>query len=198
MSFAGGERINATVDTARQKDRARVEAAGEAAALEFVVAVSENDVIGRANALPWHLPADLRRFKQMTLGKTVLMGSKTYQSIGKALPGRLNLVLTRSAKLPAEGVTTVASVQEARKLSGGGSVLMVIGGGEVFRECLPLAARIHLTIVHTRIDDGDATFEAWRGPEWRESSRSRHEADEKNAYAYSFVTLERDSSIGGS
>ena len=177
-------------------NRARVETAGDAAALEFVVAVSENDVIGRANALPWHLPADLGRFKQITLGNAVLMGRKTHESIGKALPGRLNLVLTHSANRLADGVTAVASVHDARKLSGRGSVLMVISGGEVFRECLPLAVRIHLTIVHTRIDDGDVTFDAWRGHEWRESARTRHEADEKNAYAYSFVTLERDSAIG--
>jgi dihydrofolate reductase len=196
LSFAGGERINASVNTAMWTNRARVETAGDAAALEFVVAVSENDVIGRANALPWHLPADLGRFKQITLGNAVLMGRKTHESIGKALPGRLNLVLTHSANRLADGVTAVASVHDARKLSGRGSVLMVIGGGEVFRECLPLAVRIHLTIVHTRIDDGDVTFDAWRGHEWRESARTRHEADEKNAYAYSFVTLERDSAIG--
>ena len=189
--------MNASVNTAMSTDRVPVEAAGDAAALEFVVAVSENDVIGRANTLPWHLPADLRRFKQITFGKTVLMGRKTHESIGKALPGRLNLVLTRSANPLADGVTAVPSLHDARKLSGRGSVLMVIGGGEVFRECLPLAVRIHLTIVHTRIHDGDATFDGWRGPEWRESARARHEADEKNAYAYSFVTLERDSAIGG-
>ncbi len=178
-------------------DPAPLEAADDAAALEFVVAVSENDVIGRANALPWHLPADLRRFKQITLGKAVLMGRKTHESIGKALPGRRNLVLTRSARRLPDDVTAVASVEEALLASGPRSVLMVIGGGDVFRQCLPLAARIHLTIVHTRIDDGDATFDGWRGPEWRESARAHHEADEKNAYAYSFVTLERDSSIGG-
>jgi len=178
-------------------EQSPLEAACAAVALEFVVAVSENDVIGRANALPWHLPADLRRFKQITLGKTVLMGRKTHESIGKALPGRRNLVLTRSAQPLPSDVTAVSSLDEARLASGPGSVLMVIGGGDVFRQCLPLAARIHLTIVHTRIENGDATFEGWRGPEWRESARERHEADEKNACAYSFVTLDRDFSIGG-
>lgn len=171
--------------------------AADAGAVEFVVAVSENDVIGRDNALPWHLPTDLRRFKQLTLGKTVLMGRKTYESIGKALPGRRNLVLTRSANpLPAD-VTGVSSVREARIASGADGVLMVIGGAEVFRQFLALAARIHLTIVHADIADGDAKFEGWRGPEWRESQRTRHEADEKNAYAYTFVTLERAAAIGG-
>jgi dihydrofolate reductase len=173
-------------------------AAGDSpAALEFVVAVSENDVIGRANALPWYLPADLRRFKQITLGKTVLMGRKTHESIGKALPGRLNLVLTRSAPQLPDGVVAVSSIDEARRASGPGSVLMVIGGGDVYRQCLPFAARIHLTIVHTRIEDGDATFEGWRGSDWHETARTQHAADQANAYAYSFVTLERASAIGG-
>ena len=174
-----------------------VSAAGDAAGLEFVVAVSENDVIGRLNTLPWHLPADLRRFKQITLGKTVLMGRKTYDSIGKALPGRRNLVLTRSGQALVGDVTAVFSIDEARVASGADSVLMVIGGADVFRQCLPLARRIHLTFVHTVIADGDATFDAWRSPEWRESGCIRHEADDKNPYAYSFVTLERASAIGG-
>jgi dihydrofolate reductase len=179
------------------QDRPPLTAGEQPAALEFVVAVSENDVIGRANGLPWHLPADLRRFKQITLGKTVLMGRKTHQSIGKALPGRRNLVLTRCAPHLPDGVAAVASVEEARRASGPGSVLMVIGGSEVYRQCLPLAARIHLTIVHTHIADGDALFAGWHGAEWHETARTRHEADAANPYAYSFVTLERDASIGG-
>ncbi len=167
------------------------------ATLELVVAVSENDVIGRANALPWHLPADLRRFRQITLGHTVLMGRKTHESIGKALPGRVNLILTRSPSFVAEGCRIVGSVREAALESGPDSVLMVIGGAQIYRECLPLAARIHLTIVHTAIADGDAFFDGWRGPEWQETSRTRFEPDEKNAFAYSFVTLETASPMRG-
>lgn len=178
-------------------ERPPLPAGDDPAALEFVVAVSENDVIGRANALPWHLPADLRRFKQITLGKTVLMGRRTHESIGKALPGRRNLVLTRSSVSLPDGVTAVASIDEARRASGPGSVLMVIGGGDVYRQCLPMAARIHLTIVHTRVEDGDAVFAGWRGSEWQETARTRHEADDANPYAYSFVTLERTAAIGG-
>jgi dihydrofolate reductase len=160
------------------------------AALELVVAVAENDVIGRGNRLPWRLSADLRRFKALTMGKPILMGRKTYESIGKALPGRANLVMTRSAGFAPADCTVVDSLDAARRAASG-AVLMVIGGAEVYRQCLALARRIHLTLVHTRVEDGDTFFAGWRGREWREVSRERHEADEKNEAAYSFVTLER-------
>lgn len=157
--------------------------------VEFVVAVAENDVIGRDNGLPWRLSADLRHFKAITLGHSVLMGRKTFDSIGKALPGRQNLVLTRSADFAADGCTGVHSLDEALAAVQPGGPLMVIGGAEVFRLSLALARRIHLTLVHTVIADGDACFDGWRGPEWHEVSRERHEADDRNSYAYSFVTL---------
>jgi dihydrofolate reductase len=158
--------------------------------MELVAAVAENDVIGRGNQLPWRLSADLRRFKAITLGKHVLMGRRTYESIGKALPGRTNLVLSRSADFAPNDCTVIASLDEAQ-IAAGATVLMVIGGGEIFRQCLPFASRIHLTLVHASIDDGDTFFDGWRSPEWHETSRERHEADEKNSCAYSFITLER-------
>jgi dihydrofolate reductase len=161
------------------------------APLEMVVAVSENDVIGRANQLPWRLPADLRHFKALTIGRPILMGRKTYDSIGKALPGRANLVLSRSTDFAAADCTVVRTPQDAQAIAGPDSPLMVIGGAEVYRLCLPLASRIHLTLVHANIEDGDASFSAWRGPEWRETQRERFEADEKNSLAYSFITLDR-------
>jgi dihydrofolate reductase len=161
-----------------------------AAAMELVVAVAENDVIGRGNALPWRLPADLRHFKGLTIGGTVLMGRRTYESIGKALPQRKNLVLSRSAEFAPSDCTKVASLDEARSATDG-PVLMIIGGAEVFKLCLPLARRIHLTVVHTRIADGDAFFSGWRGPEWRESSREFHAADAANSHDFSFITLDR-------
>ena len=167
------------------------EAAATAAALELVVAVSENDVIGRGNQLPWRLPADLRHFKSLTLGKPILMGRKTYESIGKALPGRSNIVLSRSAEFSPNDCVVVKSLDAARMAAGAETPLMVIGGAEIYRQCLPLASRIHLTLVHTQIEDGDTVFAGWRGAEWGASSRERHEADDKNAYAYSFITLER-------
>jgi dihydrofolate reductase len=158
--------------------------------LELVVAASENDVIGRGNGLPWHLPADLRHFKSLTLGKSVLMGRKTYESIGRALPQRVNIVMSRSAQFAPGDARVVGAVQDACAIAGAGP-LMVIGGAEIYRQCLPLAGRIHLTQVHTRIEDGDTFFGEWRSAAWRETRRERFERDEKNAHAYSFVTLER-------
>jgi dihydrofolate reductase len=166
-------------------------AAAPVAALELVVAVAENDVIGRRNRLPWHLPADLRHFKSLTLGKPVLMGRKTYESIGKALPGRSNIVLSRSAEFSPSDCIVVKTLDEARIAAGAESALMVIGGAEIYRQCLPFASRIHLTLIHAQIEDGDTVFAGWRGAEWDASSRERHEADDRNAYAYSFITLER-------
>jgi dihydrofolate reductase len=167
------------------------ETAVHAAALELVVAVAENDVIGRNNQLPWRLPADLRRFKALTLGKSILMGRKTYESIGKALPGRTNLVLTRSAGFDPGDCTVVGTLDAARRAANAESSLMVIGGAEIYRQCVPFATRIHLTLVHTLVEGGDTFFAGWRDAEWRESSRERHEADDRNMFAYSFVTLER-------
>jgi dihydrofolate reductase len=159
--------------------------------MELIVAVSENDVIGRGNQLPWRLPQDLRRFKALTLGKPILMGRKTYESIGRALPGRTNLVLSRSPQFAPSGCIVVGTLDAARSAAGADSALMVIGGAEIYRQCLPFASRIHLTLVHTRIDGGDTFFDAWRRSEWHESSRERHEADDTNTFAYSFITLDR-------
>ena len=125
------------------------------------------------------------------------MGRRTYESIGRALPGRTNLVLTRVAGFQAADCTVVGSLDEARGAVGAESALMVIGGAEVYRQCLPAAARIHLTLVHTRVEQGDTFFAGWRGSEWRETFRERHAADDKNDFDYSFVTLER-TSIGDS
>jgi dihydrofolate reductase len=172
---------------------ASAEAAAGAAGLELVIAVAENDVIGRGNRLPWHLPADLRHFKSLTVGKPVLMGRKTYESIGKALPGRMNIILSRSADFSPADCVVVKSLSDAR-VAAAPSTLMVIGGAEIYRQCLPFASRIHLTLIHAEIENGDTAFAGWRGPEWDESSCERHEADDKNAYAYSFITLERTGS----
>ncbi len=157
--------------------------------IELVVAVSENDVIGRANTLPWHLPADLRHFKSLTIGKPILMGRKTYESIGKALPQRTNIVMSRSSHFAPGDCQVVRDMQQARTLAG--DVLMVIGGADIYKQSLPLASRIHLTLVHTVVPDGDTFFSEWRNAPWRETARQRFERDDKNAYEYSFLTLER-------
>jgi dihydrofolate reductase len=157
--------------------------------LSLVVAVAENDAIGKGNALPWHLPADLKHFKQLTLGKHVLMGRKTYQSIGKALPQRTNLVLSRR-DFSAADARVVPDVGAARAIAGD-DPLMVIGGAEIYRLALPEADLIHLTLVHTRVGDADTFFPEWRGSEWREQERQFHARDDKNAFDYTFITLRR-------
>ena len=161
------------------------------AALELVVAAAENDAIGRAGRLPWYLPADLRHFKALTIGRPILMGRKTYLSIGKALPGRTNWVLSRSIDFAPADCKVVRTLQDARCGADAESPLMVIGGAEIYALCLAQARRIHLTLVHTEVADADTFFRHWRGAQWHESSRERHEADAKNSCAYSFITLER-------
>jgi dihydrofolate reductase len=161
------------------------------ASVELVVAAAENDVIGRAGQLPWHLPADLRHFKALTLGRPILMGRTTYESIGKALPDRTNIVMSRAEQFAPPDCKAVRTLEDALTAAGVHSPLMVIGGAQIYKLCLPFARRIHLTLVHAQIESGDTFFADWRRPEWRETRRERHEADGKNAYAYSFITLDR-------
>jgi len=158
--------------------------------VSLLAAVADNGVIGRDNALPWRLPDDLKRFKALTLGKPVLMGRKTFDSIGRPLPERTNLVLTRSASWARAGVVAVATLEAALGEAAGAPELIVIGGAEIYRLALPLAHRIYLTRVHTVVD-GDAVFPQIETPEWREVQSLDHAADERHAHAMTFVTLER-------
>ncbi len=152
--------------------------------------MARNRVIGRANALPWHLPDDLQRFKSLTLGKPIVMGRRTFESIGRPLPGRVNIVLTRSADpLPAT-VRSAASWSDVQGIAEGAPEICVIGGAQVYAESLPFAARIHLTEVHADID-GDTWFPPLEAAIWSEIQRIEHAADERHAHAMSFVTLER-------
>lgn len=157
--------------------------------LTAVVAVAQNGVIGRAGGLPWHLPADLGHFKAMTMGRPVLMGRRTFDSIGKPLPGRRNLVLTRRP-LDVPGVEAVASVDEALARVAGAPEVAVIGGAQLWQETLPRIGRLHVTRVHADIE-GDTYFPAIDPAQWREVERREQPADERNAYAMSFITLDR-------
>ena len=156
--------------------------------LALVAAVADNGVIGRGGALPWHLPDDLKHFKAVTLGKPVLMGRRTFESIGRPLPGRRNLVLTRDPTWRAEGVTSVYSLAEARLAAGNVAEIMVIGGAEVYALCWPATTRIELTEIHADID-GDARLDSFNRQAWREIAREDRSADERHAHAFSFVTL---------
>jgi dihydrofolate reductase len=159
--------------------------------LTAVVAATENDVIGRDNGMPWHLPADLRHFRAITLGHPVLMGRRTFEAIGRPLPGRRNLVLTRSPDFAAPGVDVVHSLDAAIAAAGDVPELMVIGGAALYTMALPRAERVHLTRLHMTLD-GDAHFPALPEAQWREVSRSpRRRADERNACDMTFLVLER-------
>jgi dihydrofolate reductase len=156
--------------------------------LSLIAALDRHRAIGKGNALPWHLPADLKRFKALTLGKPVLMGRKTAESIGRALPGRRNLVLTRSGRVPFDGMEAVASIEAAIALA---DEVCVIGGGEVYALALPMATHLHLTHVDTVDDGADAFFPAFDANNWRVVSREAHAADEKHALAFEFVDYQR-------
>ncbi len=159
----------------------------------LIVAVAENGVIGHAGQLPWHLPDDLKRFKALTMGKPMLMGRRTFESIGRPLPGRTSLVLTHSTDWPAPpGVVVVHSVEEAlvEVRRSGAAELAVIGGANVFLLTLPIARRIDLTRVHAEVS-GDVYFPPLDPLEWRETQRTEHPADVRHAYAMTFSVLER-------
>lgn len=159
--------------------------------LTAVVAATENDVIGRDNGMPWHLPADLAYFKSVTMGHPVLMGRKTFEAIGRPLPGRRNLVLSRNADLVLPGVEIVTSVDAALAAVGDVPELMVIGGAALYELAMPLTDRVHLTRLHMTLE-GDAFFPRLPDSEWVETSRSaRRPADERNACEMSFCVYDR-------
>ena len=160
--------------------------------ITLAVAVADNGVIGRDGALPWRLPEDLRRFKAATIGKPVIMGRKTFDSIGRALPGRLNIVLTRQAGwLPQDpAVQVVPDLDTALAVAGEVPEVTVIGGAQVYALALPLAGRILLTEVHAR-PEGDAHLAPFDPQVWQEIARERWPADERHACDMSFVTLIR-------
>lgn len=164
--------------------------------LALMVAQAENRVIGVNNTLPWYLPEDLKYFKAVTLGKVIIMGRKTYESIGRPLPGRTNIVVSRDRNFRLEGVRVVHSLpqalEEARRVSElkGAEEALVIGGAELYAQALPLAQRLYLTQVHHPVE-GDAFFPELDSSQWRQVSRQDFEAVAPNLYEYSFITLDR-------
>jgi len=163
----------------------------------LIAALDRANAIGRDNDLPWRLPDDLKRFKALTLGKPVLMGRKTAQSLGRALPGRLNLVMTRSGQVPFEGMQAVASLQAAIEVAraSGAEELSVIGGGDIFALALPHAEMLYLTHVDTVVERADAHFPAFDPAQWQVVARQAHAADAKHALAFEFVDYRRRQSV---
>jgi len=162
----------------------------------MIVAMAENRVIGINNNLPWYLPNDLKYFKQVTMGKPILMGRKTFESIGKPLPGRANIVITRNKEWAADGIKIVHSLESAYQLAesiveiDGQDEVMVIGGDQIYQSSLPSIDRIYLTKVHAEVK-GDAWFPELDWSEWKEVAREDFSAEGPNPYDYSFIVLDR-------
>lgn len=158
--------------------------------ISLVVAWDRNRLIGAGNELPWHLSADLRHFKKLTMGHPVVMGRRTWQSIGKPLPGRTNIVVTRQKGFSAPGAVVVESIEAAKRQAGDCDELMIIGGADLYRQTLGEANRIYLTEIHHEFE-GDTHFPDINMDQWACVEREDFEKDEKNPYDYSFLVLER-------
>ena len=158
--------------------------------ISLIVAVAENNVIGKNNQLAWHLPADLKLFKNLTTGHHIIMGRKTYESIGKPLPNRISVIITRQENYKAEGCLVIKSLQDAIEISKNDEEVFIIGGAEIFREAIPIADKIYLTRIHHSFE-GDTFFQELDQNAWEETKRIDFNPDEKNKYPYSFCILEK-------
>jgi dihydrofolate reductase len=158
--------------------------------LSLIVAMSENRVIGREGALPWRLSDDLRRFKNLTMGHHLLMGRKTFESIGRLLPGRTSVVISRQSDLNACGALVAPSLQQAIQRAEHDDEVFVIGGAEIYQQALPRVERLYLTLVHAHID-GDRWFPEFPEDEWNVVETSFHSANDRNAYDHTFRVLDR-------
>lgn len=155
-----------------------------------VVAISQNRVIGKDNQLIWHMPADLKHYKNITMGHHMIMGRKTYESIGRPLPGRTTVIITRDKNYKAEGCIIVNSLDEALKVAASDSEPCIVGGGEIFRQAMSITDKIYLTIIHHDFE-GDTFYPELDPAEWKLTKREDFQPDEKNRYPYSFCEYER-------
>jgi dihydrofolate reductase len=162
----------------------------------MITAMARNGVIGQDNRLPWRLPADLQHFKSLTLGKPILMGRNTWESLPGILPGRRHIVVTRNQGYQAPGADVVHSVEEALAAAEGEPEIMIVGGSQFYAQMLPRADRLYLTLVDADVT-GDVHFPEIDWQQWQEVDRQAHSADEKNAYDYTFVNLVRRSNPAG-
>jgi dihydrofolate reductase len=158
--------------------------------IALIVAMDEAGLIGRDNDLPWRLSADLKYFRKVTMGKPLIMGRHTHESIGRPLPGRRNIIVSKQLDYRAEGCEVVHSVEEALAACENEEEVMIMGGASLYAQCLPLCDRLYLTRVHARLD-GDTWFPEWEQEAWRVLSREDHRADDQNEFDYSFIVLER-------
>lgn len=158
--------------------------------VSIIAAMGRNRVIGRDNSLVWHLPADLKHFKETTMSKPVIMGRKTFESMGKALPGRTNVVITRKSDFKAPGCLVANSLEQALEMVSKEPEVFIAGGGEIYRQAIPLTDRMYITIIDHDFD-GDTFFPAFFAPEWTIVEEKIHPADEKNNYPMIFRTYDR-------
>lgn len=158
--------------------------------LSMIVAMDDNQLIGKDNALPWHLPADLGYFKKVTTGKTVLMGRKTHESIGRPLPNRRNVIVSRNADFEAQGCEVVSSINAALELAKDDDEVMVMGGASFYEQMLPSVDRLYITYIEGSYE-GDAYFPVFNKDEFEQVSRESHSPDEKNSHTYHFTVLDR-------
>ena len=158
--------------------------------LSLIAAMDRNRAIGKDNAMPWHLPADLKHFRAVTWGKPIIMGRKTYDSLGRPLPGRTNIVLTRDPAFRPDGVEVAHSVREALQAAADAPEAVVIGGASVYARLLPEVERMYLTYIDAEFR-GDTYFPPFNGEQWQELEREPHKADGDNLYDYTFVVLQR-------
>ncbi|HEY1062090.1 MAG TPA: dihydrofolate reductase [Daejeonella sp.] len=158
--------------------------------INLIVAIDEKNGIGKNNLLPWHLPADLKHFKTITTGHPIIMGRKTFDSIGKALPNRRNIVISRQSGLVIPGAELCSSLNDAIELCKDEKDVFVIGGAQIFEQALPLANVLYLTIIHQDFD-ADVFFPVINMNEWTEQEKILHEPDEKNLYSYSFIKYKK-------
>ena len=179
MNTVQGEAMNPKLETRNPKLK-----------ISIIVALAENRVIGIENRLPWHLPGDMKWFRRHTLGKPVVMGRKTFESLGRPLPERHNIVVTADAAYQAPGATVTHSIDEAMAAAGDVPEVMILGGESFYRQMLPRADRLILTLVHADVP-GDAWFPEFDWNDWHEVERGDHAADDKNPYSFSFLILER-------
>lgn len=158
--------------------------------VSIVVAMDRQQIIGRDNDLPWRLSDDLKHVKNITMGKPMIMGRKTHESIGKPLPGRENIIITRNKQYDSEGCTVFNSIDAALEYCSDHDEIILMGGEEIFRQAFGKVSRIYLTEVHAQVE-GDTFFPDFNRTEWNEIERQDYKADDRNEYDYSFVTLER-------
>jgi dihydrofolate reductase len=163
--------------------------------LSLIWAMADNRIIGIENRLPWKLPADMKWFRQNTMGKPIIMGRLTFESFGaRPLPGRRNIIISRNPAYTADGIEVYTSLEDALQSTQSNEETMIIGGMSLYKQALPLADRLYMTLIHANVE-GDAWFPEFDLHEWQETARNDFPADEKNPHAYSFITLDKQPGV---